>query len=414
MPDPFAKADQRTTRLLALPEIAVGGVEVARILRVVTECSSWGAYLREFRTKCTAGLANAKVACPKCIFGLRDTGQIHEDFIDTSSLVAGSVGDRCSVSTAWVDLTQGIQDFNSNDIDVGSLMMRIGYVPGRALRAQRLQALLIERTPGSDYTGPIIDFTCLTQSLSLPDYALLCGLGAVPPTLRALLAEVRKGVDGDAVRICQLPARLRRFFLESGPQLAKASERLAVLRDILKMLGLIVLHKAERASQHGVPTNFCVSRFAPQSKCFTGQCSVEGHVGYDQFKQGGALRTFDMRIDEDRAEFWETLKVICANKLTWRKPGAGATRDGKATQALRAECRNDACATASPHAPKLRSLLREVQWWSARPLTSIQKHRLLNRLPESMASTQEVVHWWADELEVRRLLLLITPLASMA
>jgi hypothetical protein len=125
-------------------------------------------------------------------------------------------------------------------------------------------------------------------------------------------------------------------------------------------------------------------------------------------------RQFDLREPSERAAYWVALKAICADELPKRGyRGRGAVRGGAhASHAMHAEVSGSrdapppiAKAALPPHLPArahaVLSQLKEAQWSTNRPLTSLQKFRLSQANPSALAtsSSAELVAR-ADELEL--------------
>ena len=310
----------------------------------------------------------------------------------------------------------------------------MGYVPGRALRAQRLQALLIEWSTGGDdmlagsqptaaraegmevvdgpadaATWPIIELSSLPEKLRVADHALLCGWGAMPPAPYVLLDEARKGVEGHAVTIGQLPVSLRRFYVEPGPQLERATDRLNALVVGLEALGLIVPLEAADRKKRGAPSRFRASRLVTHHDWSTAEGRREG--GDRELASGAPPRTYDMCTGEDRAEYWETLKVLCAGQLPGRPKGrqSGLSHKGATATAVDAlhtitVGSGSGSGIAVDHTDREQQVftfLKDAQWSTTRPLTPMQKRRLIDRAPATMPETQDELRRWADQLQVR-------------
>ena len=427
MSDPLAKDGgaanrRRQVKLLALPGVASNSSDVSKLGRTIAAGTSWDSYLNSYKMERISDVAAAGAFCQQC----------KNPMVSTPILMGAPTVGRVADGVVEAELLQEVEgiDGEGHDVDgVGSLAMRIGYIPGRAIRAQRLHALLIEhstRIPraSSCATGeagelgaddwPALEFSSLLQQLKVPDYALLCGLGAMPPTPHLLLVETRKDLDFEAIQMCQLPTALHRFFFDPGPQLNKATERLALLLKLLAMLDLIVPDETTMAAgPHGVPLKFRIAQDASHSQLSAdiGASRGEGLDRHSNDEPGDTGRTFDMRTDEVRAEYWETLKVICADILP-RRASRGGSRDATASHALHSNLDSasatgrrslEAQADLPSRAYNILAQLREVQWSTVRPLTSVQRHRLLQRAPDSMPETQDKLVWWADELEVHPL-----------
>ena len=354
------------------------------------------------------------------------------------------------------------------DMDgIGSLATRLGFMPGRALRAQRLHALLVERamrqgsfmgcalakgsvlskngaaakgstvagggtmatsdivasssalmTHGGTHgevpdavIGPIIERCALDKWLLVPDYFLICGLGAMPPEPDTLISESRKDTNGEAMEMRALPERLRSFFLSAGAQQAKATERLRGLLLLLQQLQLIIPEDKSTPSRDCAPLRFRVARFVCHRDWRT---TVQEGRALEMIE---CTQRFIMTSDEDRAEYWEALKAICIMeqpKRNCRHPkGTDAThvmhlgpRPTIVTTPQGAGMATGPPTDLSMAAANVLMTLRETQWSTVRPLTSRQKMRLMQDAPSASPETQLELMGWADRLEVHPLQLL--------
>ena len=163
----------------------------------------------------------------------------------------------------------------------------------------------------------------------------------MPPSSDELLREARR--DDEAVAVKDLPEPLRAFALEQTAQLNKAVERLHGLLNLLELLGLIQPHEKSVPGRHDAPSRFRVCRQAAHSHWCAGTdlasaasrpAHADGAEGEAKSEaaaeaDGEAARTFDIRAAEERAEYWEALKAICAERLPKRGQTRGACRPSR-------------------------------------------------------------------------------------
>ena len=302
------------------------------------------------------------------------------------------------------------------------------------LRAQRLHALLVEHsiraaeaTAGGAAAGaaadeaqwPTVQTAELAPAMRAPDYLLLCGLGATPPDASEVLEESRKA-DRDAIEMRHLSTATRRFFTEDGTQLTKATERLHGLLVLLAELGLIAPTQKSVPARYGAPSAFRVCKTVSHSHWCAGTNLAEAIAeAAEDVGEGGpaaaeeaTMRSFDLSVDEEREEYWEALRALCAERLPKRGKNSCAATPAVASEAMHVDQRlPSGYAMALPSempekAQRVLMSLREAQWSSARPLTSHQKHRLARDAPSEMPQSQAEVVAVADSLEVHPLQLL--------
>ena len=365
----FARAQSGTVRgseakkisLIALPKIKAEGPEVSGLLKVIGKHKSWDSYMFQYRLQLesTPEYKAAKQNQKKTIstdlvvqIGGREVRLIADKEGPTAkspdrggqskrrrgrqpAAVTQRVGDVLGDGVG-MDLLQAADGFDDagRDLDsVGSLSMRLGYVPGNAIRAQRLHAWLVERSAalaaaasgedaaaaaGSSSTSPpAFELSELSNDMFVPDYLMLCGLGAMPTEAlqETLITEARKDVDINAIRMRELPQELLEFCFEPGPHLAKSIERLAPLIHLLEKLGLVIPHEKStwitKLNFRLLPCPALPSKFTIASAASHRDWLDEGADTADE----QLYRRFTMRLDEERAEYWEALRTICMEQL---------------------------------------------------------------------------------------------------
>lgn len=263
-----------------------------------------------------------------------------------------------------------------------ALSMRLGYMPARALRAQRLHHFLLGRVvpcrvenkegageaeaegvggsgdgAGGGDSGDEVDLRSLAASLPPSLYFALCGLWAQPPDPRLLLhlsrpAEAR---GGEAATMSQLPVDSASFFLCPVGQLPgrpgearasasrtdaerrrerqqqKAASRLKELMHLLESLKLLKrIDDAAAAPTQESPSAAGPAAAggggaaaAPRYRVVTAASHVQWHGApsskdSDEDGMNSTWREYSLEQAEERAEYWEALRLICSDRLPKR------------------------------------------------------------------------------------------------
>ena len=148
VPDPFSarsstKSHGRSLRLLALPDINADSAEVSALLHTIKQFKSWDSYVHKWRA-----VGASVCACAHTLgssWDRKSQGPLH-DHLRTG--IRSETGDECcsyaDLPTESLKLNPRAGDIVVEHATFATLAVRMGYVPGLASRAQRLQAVLVE------------------------------------------------------------------------------------------------------------------------------------------------------------------------------------------------------------------------------------------------------------------------------
>lgn len=281
------------------------------------------------------------------------------------------------------------------------LALRLGWVPGRAVRAERLHGILLEHARrvhvaplieghGDSNAGPGVDCSAFPPlriddaiaSMAVTDFLMLFGIGDEPPDTAQLLHIVLMSEIeplAKPVTIRELPAVLGNHLLGS----ANSKRRLHHLLTQLQAIGILEFHPAAQprsvvlqrtATLHALPpgsnTPVTGARGVSPSACTPSQL----HVGQE----------FALTVPQECTAFWEALHSYCQNKRSnqhKRNANRGIDLTGVSgmlsalphgVQPLRPSIPTFRCSATAASA----AFPSAADWSGVRPLTTAQRRLL--------------------------------------
>ncbi|KOO53622.1 hypothetical protein Ctob_015988, partial [Chrysochromulina tobinii] len=526
---PTMVGDRSKLVLLAMPGVTTDGPEVARLLQAISAAGSWKVFTtRSIAARVPESQAIRHKARPLQIAGqLERSSEQQGRFQGGHALAlahvgggdgggAAGIGGGGSVTGPGAHNSAGVATGAGGSLFDGSAVLRFGYVPGRAWRAERLHGIVLDmarasladragdaeaatavacsKLPGgavglwgeherpvpsagaptagdvmatsaemATYAAPPpprvttgaapfamamavdaaeaaaataaampmamtvavpadapsrgavpgtlaarIETSQLLRSLLVTDYLALCGLGALPPDSARLLHECRRPAGVPAARVLDLPSEIERFLIGDGPQSSKASQRLGQLLGLLENLGLLVCDSSAVSSappgHH--PTAFYVYTHAGHATWHGGlpaEGTPVGAVSGTPTEGGGPSVASAGAVSgtptEGGGPSAASAGAVSGTPTEGGGPSVASAGAEPAPEGV------EPPAALPPHLPArahaVLSQLKEAQWSTNRPLTSLQKFRLSQANPSALAtsSSAELVAR-ADELEL--------------